>query len=65
MLFYSFCVCLRLAELTGVLFSNIVLSERLGAGGSEPPDGKSNEKSQSPSILRAHGKTFRYGKARL
>lgn len=54
-----------LAELTGAFFSNFTLSEWVGGGGLEQPDGKSDEKSQSPSILWAHGKTFRYGKAHL
>lgn len=53
-----------LAELIGI-FLYFVLSERVRGGRSEPPDGKSNEKSQSPSLLWAHGKTFRYGKAHL
>lgn len=53
-----------LAELI-CIFLYFVLSERVRGGRSEPPDGKSNEKSQSPSLLWAHGKTFRYGKAHL
>lgn len=53
-----------LAELIAI-FIYFILSERVRGGRSEPPDGKSNEKSQSPSLLWAHGKTFRYGKAHL